>query len=499
MSYKILLIDDSPTQLEMLRLQFVRAGYDVFTARDGSEGYKAVFETAPDLIMSDIMMPNINGYQLSRLLKNNPVTQKIPLILLTVLDKKIDKFWESKSGSDAAFKFISKTVPYEEIIATVAQAIQETPVSDDYKETLLKNSENEGAVETQMTDVLDELLMNTTFLNEFRELSEYLSHDEVLISKTFELLGSFIDYNIAGLYISSPDNNDKKVLHLDVNKNSVSRFVIEKVKRDFFANMPDMPEFTIRGFGHEVVREIVEPGEAIYNAEQFKTAHIVPIESSGRLLGGICFYNVDECNYPEIKFYKTMIGEVLLLLKMHYLYSETQYLSVTDGLTGLYNRRHFEHNVEREFLRAKRYASALSLAMIDIDHFKEINDKYGHQFGDYVLREISKIIYDSFRKTDMVYRYGGEELAVILTETSIESATIPLERLRIKIAQHLFEYNDKATNITISVGLGSYLIKMASKSELIETADKALYKAKESGRNKVVANTHEGFNDVIQV
>ncbi len=84
---------------------------------------------------------------------------------------------------------------------------------------------------------------------------------------------------------------------------------------------------------------------------------------------------------------------------------------------------------EREFLRAKRYASALSLAMIDIDHFKEINDTYGHQFGDYVLREISKMIYESFRKTDMVYRYGGEELAVILTETSIENAMIPIERI----------------------------------------------------------------------
>lgn len=499
MSYKILLIDDSPTQLEMLRLQFIRAGYDVITARDGSEGYKIVFETAPDLIMSDIMMPNINGYQLSRLLKNNPVTQKIPLILLTVLDKKIDKFWGSKSGSDAAFKFISKTAPYEEIIGTVVKAIQESPVSDDYKETLLKNSDNESTVQTQMTDVLDELLINTTLLNEFRGLSEYLSHDEVLISRTFELLGSFIDYNIAGLYISSPDDNDKKVLHIDVNKNSVSRFVIEKVKRDFFAKMPDMPEFTIRGFGHEIVREIIENGETIYNADQFNTAHIAPIESSGRLLGGICFYNIDECNYPEMNFYKTMIGELLLLLKMHYLYSETQYLSVTDGLTGLYNRRHFEHNVEREFLRAKRYASALSLAMIDIDHFKDINDTYGHQFGDYVLREISKIIYESFRKTDMVYRYGGEELAVILTETSIENATIPLERLRIKISEQQFLYNGKVANITISVGLGSYLIKMSTKAELIEAADKALYKAKENGRNRVIANTHEGFNDVIQV
>lgn len=498
MSHKILLIDDSPTQLEMLRLQFTKAGYDVVTARDGSEGYKVVFETAPDLIMSDIMMPNLNGYQLCRLLKNNPVTKKIPLILLTILDKKIDKFWAGKSNSDnAAFKFISKTVPYDEIKATAEKAIAECPVAQEYKDALL-SSVNEGAAQNQMNDVLDELLMNTTFLNEFRELGEYLSHDEVLISKTFELLGSFIDYNVAGLFINSPDNNEKKILHLDINKSSVSRFVVEKIKRDFFINMPGVAEFTIRGYGHKIVREMVENGELVLNANEFMTAHIVPIESGGNLLGGICFYNVEECNYPEKKFYKTMIGEVLLLLKMHYLYSETQYLSVTDGLTGLYNRRHFEHNVEREFLRAKRYASALSLAMIDIDHFKDINDTYGHQYGDYVLREISKMVFESFRKTDMVYRYGGEELAVILTETSIENAIIPLERLRIKISEHDFLYHGQKTNLTISVGLSSYLIKMDSKTDLIECADKALYKAKEDGRNKVVAYTHEGFNNVLQ-
>lgn len=497
MSHKILLIDDSPTQLEMLRLQFTKAGYDVITARDGNDGYKLVFEAAPDLIMSDIMMPNLNGYQLYRLLKNNPATQKIPLILLTVLDKKIDKFGGGKSGIDSSFKFISKTMPYDEIKAAVDKTIAECPVDEEYKETLL-NSASEGTTQNQMNDVLDELLINTTFLNEFRELGEYLSHDEVLISRAFELLGSFIDYNVAGLFINSPDNNEKKILHLDVNKSSVSRFVIEKIKRDFFTNMPDLAEFTIRGYGHHIVREVAETGEMVLNANEFKSGHIVPIESGGNLLGGICFYNVEECNYPEIKFYRTMIGEVLLLLKMHYLYSETQYLSVTDGLTGLYNRRHFENNVEREFLRAKRYASALSLAMIDIDHFKDINDTYGHQFGDYVLREISKLIFDSFRKTDMVYRYGGEELAVILTETSIENAIIPLERLRIKISEHEFLYHGEKTNITISVGLSSYLIKMDSKTDLIECADKALYKAKEDGRNRVVAYTHEGFNNVLQ-
>lgn len=495
MPHKILLIDDSITQLEMLKLQFTKAGFEVIMAKDGGEGYRLVFETAPDLILSDIVMPNLNGYQLCRLLKNNVATKEIPVILLTVLDKKLDKFWGNKSGAN---KFISKTLHYDEIEEVVKKIINQYPVSEKYKQALLNNAVSDEAVQNQINDVLDELLMNSTFLNEFRDLGEFLAHDKVLIEKAFELLGSFMDYNIAGIFLNNPDRNEKNVLHLDINKSSVSKFVIEKIKREFFAKMPGLPSFTIRDFGHEVVWETIENAEIILNSEEFKTVHVLPLLSDGNLLGGICFYNKEECNYSEFKFYKTMVSELLLLFKMRYLYSETEYLSVTDGLTGLYNRRHFEYNIEREFLRTKRYPSDLSLAMIDIDHFKEVNDTYGHQFGDYVLKEISNIIAASFRKTDMIYRYGGEELAIILTETTIENAFVPMERLRTKISEHPFSYNNQTTNITVSIGLSCNYVNINTQEELVECADKALYKAKQDGRNKVVACSHEGFSNVLQ-
>ena len=495
MSYKVLLIEDSVTQLEMLKLQFIKAGFNVETAKDGAEGYQRVFETAPDLVLSDIVMPNLNGYQLCRLLKNNPFTKNIPVILLTILDKKIDRFWGNKSGAD---KFISKTTSFEEIKEISRKVIETTPVSDEYKKVLQNNVVSNETVQNQINNILDELLMNSTFLNEFRDLGEFLPHEKKLIEKTFTLLGSFVDYNLAGLFFSSPDAKEKNVLYLDVNKNSVSSFVIEKIKRDFFSQMPNLTGFTIRDFGHEVVRETVESSESIFNADEFKTAHILPLMSDKSLLGGICFYNTEEYNYSECKFYKTMINELLLLLKMRFLYSATEHLSVTDGLTGLYNRRHFEYNVEREFLRTKRYPSDLSLAMIDIDHFKNINDTYGHQFGDYALKELSDLISSSFRKTDMIYRYGGEELAVILTETSLDNAHIPLERLREKISQHKFIYNNEETNITVSIGIGSNCAEIKTQKELVECADKALYKAKQNGRNKVIMYSNEEFDNILQ-
>jgi two-component system, cell cycle response regulator len=494
MSHKILLIDDSVTQLEMLKLQFSRAGFEVETAKDGGEGYRKVFETAPDLVLSDIIMPNLNGYQLCRLLKNNPITKQIPVVLLTVLDKKIDKFWGNKSGAD---KFISKTKSFDEIEKSVVEIIVNTPISNDYKVALSKNTVSDETVQNQINSVLDELLMNSTFLNEFRDLGEFLTHEKVLVEKIFKLFGSFMEYNIAGLFFNNLNKNEKKMLHLDINKSSVSGFIVEKVKRDFFANIPGLSEFTIRDFGHEVFRETVDNSEIILSTEEFKTVHILPLISGGFLLGGICFYNKEECDYTEFKFYKTMINELVLLFKMRYLYSETEYLSVTDGLTGLYNRRHFEYNIEREFLRTKRYPSDLSLAMIDLDFFKNVNDTYGHQFGDYVLREISNILTASFRKTDMIYRYGGEELAIILTETPIENALIPLERLKTKIAKHKFKNNDIEANISVSIGISAVSAVVQTPSELVETSDKALYKAKQDGRNRVVAYSHEEFSKTL--
>lgn len=494
MSYKILLVDDSVTQLEMLKLQLTKSGFEVETAKDGNEAYKMVFNTTPDLILSDIMMPNLNGYQFCRLLKNDEVTKKIPVVLLTVLDKKIDKFWGNKSGAD---KFISKSTSYDEIKEILDDILKKNPVSDEYKENLSAKIISNETVQNQINEVLDELLMNSTFLNEFRDLGEYLSHENALIEKTFELLSSFVDYNIAGLFLKNPDKKEKNILYLDLNKSSVSGFVLEKVKRDFFSEMPEFSEFSIRDFGHEIIRETVENKETILNPEDFKTKHIVPIISDGNLIAGICFYNKEECNYSEFKFYKTMISELLLLFKMRYLYSEKEYLSVTDGLTGFYNRRHFESNVEREFLRVKRYPANLSLAMVDIDHFKKINDTYGHQFGDYVLREIAVILSKSFRKTDMIYRYGGEETSIILTETSIDNAIIPLERFREKVEEHEFIYNGEPVKITVSIGVSEYTEGVNTTRDLIECADKALYKAKEDGRNKLVEFSNDKFNNVV--
>lgn len=175
-----------------------------------------------------------------------------------------------------------------------------------------------------------------------------------------------------------------------------------------------------------------------------------------------------------------------VIKQINYIYTRTKYLSVTDNLTGLANRRNFESTFEKEFMRALRYQNKLTLVMFDIDHFKNINDTFGHPCGDFVLRQIANSALQTFRKTDTVFRFGGEEFVVILTETDINQAIIPLERFRKTVENLGLTYQDEEINVTVSIGACQLTPEIKTKDEFLEKVDATLYKAKNSGRNKTV-------------
>ncbi|WP_319562688.1 GGDEF domain-containing protein [Marispirochaeta sp.] len=158
-------------------------------------------------------------------------------------------------------------------------------------------------------------------------------------------------------------------------------------------------------------------------------------------------------------------------------------LAYHDTLTGLLNRRSFDKNIVTEWRRRSRYQRPLSLIMIDIDHFKKINDRYGHQKGDAVLKTVAAIIHDNVRYSDYPCRYGGEELVVILPETTLQSALVTAEKLRSLVEKQVLEI--EAITVTISLGVGAYDHTMKKPEDLVATADRAMYKAKKEGRNRV--------------
>jgi diguanylate cyclase (GGDEF)-like protein len=169
-------------------------------------------------------------------------------------------------------------------------------------------------------------------------------------------------------------------------------------------------------------------------------------------------------------------------------------LSLTDHLTGLYNKRYFLMRLQEEASRAIRYKEDLALIFCDIDHFKSINDTYGHHHGDMILREIGELlgggmgdlkVVSRLRKSDIVARYGGEEFVIILPETPAERAAIAAEKMRATLEEYTFDIGSEKIKITMSFGVAGTDETTKDAEDLIQRADHAMYKAKESGRNRV--------------
>ncbi len=172
-------------------------------------------------------------------------------------------------------------------------------------------------------------------------------------------------------------------------------------------------------------------------------------------------------------------------MKRAFLYQRIQELAITDGLTQVFSRRYFLERFREELVRSEKFNYSFSCLMIDIDHFKDYNDRYGHLVGDAILREVSKTIKENIRQIDLMGRYGGEEFSLILTETDKEKAELAAERIRQAIENKRIRVYNEDLKATVSIGVSTFPIDAKDMEQLIDKADLALYQAKEAGRNKV--------------
>jgi len=186
---------------------------------------------------------------------------------------------------------------------------------------------------------------------------------------------------------------------------------------------------------------------------------------------------------------ETLLRQAFMVLENAWLYRQIARISVTDGLTGLTNVRHFREQVQREHSRARRHNDPYTILMMDIDHFKKINDVHGHPVGDTVLREMAAIFREGVRGTDLPARYGGEEFIVFLPRTRLPEAVIVGERIREAVERKAFAAPSPMLRCTVSVGIADYLPGTeGTEKTVIGRADEALYSAKRGGRNRVVCS-----------
>jgi diguanylate cyclase (GGDEF)-like protein len=217
--------------------------------------------------------------------------------------------------------------------------------------------------------------------------------------------------------------------------------------------------------------------------ESIKTFIAIPLVAGNRLNG---VFVIENPLLDDMVRFIILAHQFAIVLERIRLYEVVQELAITDGLTNVFVRRYLLDRLEEEAERARHFASRLSFLMIDIDHFKKCNDRYGHLVGDVVLRETARIMKKTLREIDIIGRYGGEEFCIVLPDTSSDGAFIVGERLRQEIEDTYIDAYDEKINVRISIGIATFPDDADKTSQLIDKADKMLYRAKESGRNKVV-------------
>ncbi len=225
-----------------------------------------------------------------------------------------------------------------------------------------------------------------------------------------------------------------------------------------------------------------------FKTDNVGSVFVLPMLYEKDLLGMLTFLSekTDALNPYQIELIEVLGNQASTSIANARFHAEIERLAITDGLTGIFNHRHLQERLSQEFSRLERFSEPLSILILDIDHFKEINDTYGHPVGDSVLKGVVDVVKKTIRNIDIPARYGGEEFAIILLGTGAHGALKIAERLRKAVMNRTFSAENKTFKVTISIGISTCPNDGKRKEEIIEKADKALYHAKRTGRNRSV-------------
>lgn len=333
-----------------------------------------------------------------------------------------------------------------------------------------------------LDDELYELTISQQVSNIIYSRLEY----KEIVSAILEIIGRSMDCHISGLLFIDEEKKAEAIdeIKYPATKDEVDIFNMKMIETfnelSSWKISPD--QVTVSGFeGDNVIptytgkRDMLSSYHASLLLVEDKPIGVIAITNS--------FPNAFTSD--DLRIFSIIARHSSIAINNALLHKRLKELSITDGLTGLYCYRYFNDVLEKEILRGTRYQQTFSLLMLDIDGFKKVNDNFGHPQGDEVLRELAQILKRVCRQVDIISRCGGEEFTIILPETDLEGAFILAERIRLVVKNYAFGPHDRPINLTVSIGIANYPESATSKSELIKEADRALYKAKADGKNKV--------------
>jgi two-component system, cell cycle response regulator len=485
---QILVADDDQAVLESVTWLLQENGYDVVPANGGAACLEQLERRAPDLLLLDILMPDADGCQLLERIKGDERWRDLPVLMLSAQPPEDASVRTLGLG---AADFIRKPYRPKELLARVqaqlrtVALLRSTRTALQRAEEQLVRAQQDADSRRKLVDILHEVTGDLSVSELFhllvrraaRALS--VSHCSVVLARPGETVANVV---------AAFENPGLQQLPIQLDRYPEIKVALESGQPVLVEDVATDPLY--EGAREEWGREGIEV--------QIRSVIALPFSVDRGQYGVFLVRRTrdqDRFGPADLEFAQAVVTAAVAVIQRARIVEHTmadnarlEQLAQTDPLTQLLNRRALTERISAEMERALRYDSTLALLMIDLDHFKKVNDSYGHLVGDDVLRDVGQLLRNTIRASDIVARYGGEEFLILLPETDDEGAETFADRVRASMEQHLFASDSlgEPLRLTASIGVAMFpAARIESVEDLFSRADAALYRAKADGRNRV--------------
>ncbi|MEI8146327.1 MAG: PleD family two-component system response regulator [Alphaproteobacteria bacterium] len=453
MTARVLVVDDILANVKLLEARLSAEYFDVVTAMSGPEALSICDRAQCDIVLLDVMMPGMDGFEVCKRLKANPATHHIPVVMVTALDQPADRVRGLEAGAD---DFLTKPVNDLALVTRVRSLVRLKMVQDELRMRAVTS--REIGIRDALAEAVTETGLNGRILIVDDRASSYERISQALSSKhSIEVETRPQE----ALFRAAEGNYDLIMISFGLNDFDPLRLCSQIRSLDRTRGLP--------------ILAMAEP------------------EDEARLLRGLDIGVSDYLTRPIDRNemgarVATQIRKKRYTERLRDNVQQSMEMAITDGLTGLHNRRYMESHLGTLVEQASMRGKPLSLLVLDIDFFKAVNDTYGHDAGDEVLREFANRMRKNVRGIDLACRLGGEEFVVVMPDTDAAVASIVAERIRSRVAGEVFAIHKgaRAIDVTVSIGMAQRMPSENDGDAILKRADQALYRAKRDGRNRVV-------------